>query len=864
MSTREGTTGTPSTSVAKLRVLFGVIAALAIWMSLGAYQSHYISALRTLGDTTTNAYVGSPKDGRGDEWSTYLPMLKQAYNEGFPAVSGLKPYYERLDWFIAIPHANASLVFLPNQLTYWLLPGGKALSFQGFYYNALFLGSFTWFLFNLGIKPRLAFAVAVVVLFSQFYQMWWTSNFPALGASILPFAVFTSSLRSGWKYPLLFWALAHMLFGQMYPPFYISLAVALIPFTLAARPDLINFQKLALAAVAGIAALMAYLLLNWDYVQLVSATTYPGHRISTGGTSSARAIVDLILPTFPLGGAHDNDGDLYELNTAATFLPLLLLTVLPWVRWDKRAIRITIVSTITASVIVYYMLVGFPEILAKVTGFYLVPARRMHFGLSVLVACYSAFMLSNNWDRFRAWPLLIVVSGFAAVSYVAGTDASLQRNFFGVQWYGFALLALVLVGALATAVPFFRWKRTSAMTVSVVAGMTVVHIIIFGSFNPVMQAADILRPVDTQVTRDWKALYEKSDGKSFGILGNYGDVLRGEGLAALEAIHLANVNPSIYSGIFPNLTFTDVSKLFNGFRGIAFANIPGTGPADVAAVTLVFPLKPHSVSFAHSTVVNGSGPAISGGVSAAAYKDGEGFFSVYWESTLTSPLGIDTPLVLSLGCPVRTSWLTRYPVSIVGAPLVDVALQGLAGEVVVPAKTKGDALKCVSTLKVTSEAYVPLVGTSNIRGSRGMFAGPSEGNPEDAGAPKPIATAVSTRKAGICSLDTVDGIYSRTGFDLPKERSHVVRGWFVDSRHRPVQEFRIILKGKRTFGISAHTGVSRPDVAAYFHDKLATTAGFEVGLSLADLPDDTYDISYLVEGEHDTYVCESGKTVNLR
>jgi hypothetical protein len=855
-----------SARAAKLYVLFGVFVAFAIWMSLSAYQSHYISALRTLGDATTQSYLGSPKEGRGDEWSTYLPILKQAYHEGFPAISNLKPYYERLDWFIAIPHANLSLLFLPNQIAYWLIPGGKALSFQGFYYNALFIASFTWFLFNLGIKPRLAFVVAIAVLFSQFYQMWWTSNFPALGASILPFAVFTSRIRSTWKYPLLFWSLAHMLFGQMYPPFYISLAVALIPFTLAARPDLMTPQKLGLAAVAGAGALAAYLALNWDYVQLVSATTYPGHRISTGGTSSWRALVDLIFPTFPLGSGHDNDRDLYELNMAATFLPLMLLAVLPWVKWDKKAMCVTIVSALTGLVIVYYMLVGFPELLAKVTGFYLVPARRMHLGLSLLVSCYAAFMLSNNWDKIRLWPLLLVASGYAAVSYFAGVGTNLQRNFFGVSLYGWALLAFVLVGLLvAAAIPFFRRKLVSVVAVSAMVGMTVFHIVVFGSFNPVMRADDILRPVDSQVTRDWKALYEKNDDRPFGILGNYGDVLRGEGLAALEAIHLANVKPYVYSKIFPNLTLVDIDALFNGFRGIAFANIPGKDPEDVTAATLVFPLEPHSVPFAHTTVINGSAPTIVRGVSAKAYRESDGFFKVYWGASLVGPLRIDAPLVLSLSCPVEKSWLTRYPVTIVGAPLVDVALQGIAGEVVVPAVTEADALKCVSDLKVSSQAYEPLAGVSDTH-QTSASKGDTEADsiPENIEGATPLLATLRARKAGICSLDTVAGIYSSTNFNLTAGRSYVFRGWFVDDARRPAGEFSIILKGRQAYRIVAHTGVSRPDVGIYFHNEVASGAGFNVDLSLAAVSKGIYSISYLVDRGEDRYMCDGGKTITIR
>ncbi|MFS6706506.1 hypothetical protein WHK35_14410, partial [Staphylococcus aureus] len=134
-----------------------------------AYQSHYVSALRMLGDTVTHAYWGHPREGRGDEWATYLPMLKQAYWEHFPYISTLSPYHERLEWFISIPHKDFSLLFLPNQIAYWIVPGGVALSFQGLYYNLLLIYSLVWFLRNLGVRTGLAIAAAGLLLFSQLY-----------------------------------------------------------------------------------------------------------------------------------------------------------------------------------------------------------------------------------------------------------------------------------------------------------------------------------------------------------------------------------------------------------------------------------------------------------------------------------------------------------------------------------------------------------------------------------------------------------------------------------------------------------------------------------------------------------------------
>lgn len=91
-----------------------------------------------------------------------------------------------------------------------------------------------------------------------------------------------------------------MAFGQMYPPTYFAVAISLIPLTLAARPDLLNWKILAPAALAVAAALAIYLIWNADFIAAVSDTSYPGRRFSVGGDSTLAALTAALLPTMPV------------------------------------------------------------------------------------------------------------------------------------------------------------------------------------------------------------------------------------------------------------------------------------------------------------------------------------------------------------------------------------------------------------------------------------------------------------------------------------------------------------------------------------------------------------------------------------
>lgn len=418
-----------------------------IWIALGLYQSHFISALRILGDYTTQSIIGVSKEGRGDEWSTYLPILKQAYLEGLPDKSALVPYYENLEWVISIPKFNASLFFLPNHIAFWILPGANALALQGAYYNFIFLFSVCWLLKNLGVKPGIAISVSLMILFSHFYQVWWTSNFPALGAGILPFAVFASRLRPVIKFPLFFWAVGHVIFGQIYPPFYVSLAAALLPILLAARSDLINKKDILLALIAAVAAIGCFVFMRWDYVTAVSATTYPGVRVSTGGSVQPVLLLSAIFPSIPVGSGGPGVDPVHEFSLIGTILPLLFLSLLPFVKWDKFSRNLTIATALMLIVMSIFMVIGFPRVLAKISLFYLVPGRRMLLGFSLLIVLYCAVMISHQWQQIRIISVVLACLVFSAISYTFGIRHDIETEFYLIDWLWAvpSLLALLAI-----------------------------------------------------------------------------------------------------------------------------------------------------------------------------------------------------------------------------------------------------------------------------------------------------------------------------------------------------------------------------------------------------------------------------------
>ena len=678
------------------------VAILVIWLIFKPYQSHFLSALRVLGDTTTTNYIGIPKEGRGDEWSTYLPLLKQAALEGFPEKSEIAPYKERFNWFIAIPKADASLFFLPNHASYFVLPNGLALSFQAIYYNLLLIFSLVWLLCNFQVDKGIALFAAFLLVFSQFYQVWWTSNFPALAASILPFAILTSNLKSRWKFIASLWAVGHLLFGQIYPPFYISLFIGFTPLLIFIKPQAFNARSVFGVGVGALIALFLFFQFKHEYIQLVSHTEYPGRRFELGGGSTWQAILNLIFPTWFIqnsGGAEP----VYELSVAGTILPVILISMLPVVQWNRKTIFVTIGFLIIFAFSINYAIYAVPAWVSKYSGLSMVPGRRMHLGVSVAVFVYCAWMISENKDNFslkRLLPVLIVP--IFAISRTPEYMEVAKEFRFSIYYYGFALFLIAMIGALS-------WERigwiegNNSKLVAFLGGMAVVHVIIFGSFNPILNANSIMRPVESQLVKDWKALYQVNDKRPFAIPGNFGHLLRGEGLPALEAIHMVNVDSSVYDSIFEEISEEQRKSLFNRFLGIAFDNIKN--PDLNRGLTKVFPMHIHGVSLKHEFSLGamkdvGSLENISVKISETSKS---GIWDVFFTGFMRREVNLSAPLEFVLTCSVDGSWVSRFPISGVEEALDRISLRGVIGVIQVNHPDKDSVERCINAIQLAKK-----------------------------------------------------------------------------------------------------------------------------------------------------------------
>lgn len=114
-----------------------------------------------------------------------------------------------------------------------------------------------------------------------------------------------------------------------------------------------------------------------------------------------------------------------------------------------------------------------------------------------------------------------------------------------------------------------------------------------------------------------------------------------------------------------------------------------------------------------------------------------------------------------------------------------------------------------------------------------------------------------------CAFDSVDGDYSATQARLNKSSAHVFRGWALAEDRRVAKDIKLVLKGTDSFAISAHTGVNRPDVGAFFNNPNLNPAGFNFSTTLKSVPQGKYYVLLVTQLGGFSYGCETKKSMTI-
>ena len=467
-------------------------------------------------DVLSDTLFGIPREVRSDEWATFTPMtFSQTFGEHSFSWFGniLRGTYTDMFMVYAQPVMTPLIIFRPFLIGFLFLGISRGLAF---FWSArlvvLLLVSYEFFKMLTGNK-KYAAAGGFLIALAPLVQWWFAINglvemlvFAQLSLLMLQWYMKISDFRKRCI------ALAVIIFcaggfiltlypAWQVPLFYMILAVALgiiienRKVCVIRRRDIaaIGTAILCLSVCVGIV-----LFISWETIDLVMNTAYPGNRVGTGGgctwTDLFKAWGNILFPIKSEGMPINS----CESATFFDFFPLgIFFAIYVFIRkkkWDPMLICLLIIEIILG----LYSIVGFPELLTKITGLSFSMGRR----------AMSVFSLVNLLVVFRS---LKFYNGRFSWKWIGGSIIYACVVILASEFYYGDYLStrtLIFVGVVSGVFVFFLLSNVKtffcigAIVLSLFAGALV---------NPVQRGIDMI--YEFPLAGELRLLEEKDDEK---------------------------------------------------------------------------------------------------------------------------------------------------------------------------------------------------------------------------------------------------------------------------------------------------------------------------------------------------------------
>jgi hypothetical protein len=444
----------------KSLILISVL--LVLFVTLVSFKIHYSSVaiwdafFPSYGGAQTASKVlfGSPKFIRVDEWLTATPFfLSQAANN-FP-VENYSFGPKKVSLLIGLPTSHFSIFFQPQYWGFFVLQIEKGFSYI-WNYGAFSLMISSFLLFMLLTKNNLLLSVfgCLFLFFSSFVQ-WWNLSTPSVVLSAFNCILISSIyvVSSTKRLTMIISAAALFLFIlnfslAIYPPFQVPLGLLMIAvltgyFVKNLKRDVVMKHvalRLCLLGACFVAVIIVACFFYTDLketIALTMNTAYPGKRISSGGGFG----IDRLFSGFY--GIFFNEQKFLWLNVCETssflfFFPVIVTAVLvDAIKGKYDPLQLALSGYLLF--LTFFVVVGFPPILSKVTLLTFVPSYRAVIGIGVGSIILTVVYLHSKNSAIRFSPsknmilFVILLTCFAVYGLYLN---SRTNNFFQVWQLG--------------------------------------------------------------------------------------------------------------------------------------------------------------------------------------------------------------------------------------------------------------------------------------------------------------------------------------------------------------------------------------------------------------------------------------------
>ena len=536
-----------------------------VYVAMAWTPSHYGYAEQVLGVANAGPIFGAAREIRSDDWAVLTPYFQIAVSNALGPVDLHSPYHEPLKAFFALPTHDWSITFKPDLWGFLFLDPAHAFSLHFATLAAAMIVGFWLLGTQLGCTPRFALALSMLLFFSQFVQVWWSSNAPDFAWSAWPAVAYLWNARWHLRAPAIAYATAVLMFGELYPPFIVASAFAFGFLVVAFRPNALRLWRLGVGLVGAAAAAALAWFYFADLIPVMEHTVYPGHRINNGGGVAPLMLLAHLFPYTAIAFFEpiaQQAGNACEVAVVGSYLPLALAVFADWpklVAWMRAHLRGMITVFVGLIVLTAWCCAPIPGQFAP--GFNLVPGYRMVWGLGLLLFLSAGVLASQaTWMLTppRVAVFIGIVVGELVVVKLLIARASIASALFDtlVVWLLLWLLSRRRV-----------WTVLQPPRRLLMASFLGAAVLTFGQFNPVQPAGPIFAPQKSALLDSARAYGRANPRGAWAVMPEtyYGATLNGAGVPAINHV-LLRPRLDQLRRFFPTLDAATSNLLFNRYE----------------------------------------------------------------------------------------------------------------------------------------------------------------------------------------------------------------------------------------------------------------------------------------------------------
>ena len=485
-------------------------------------------------EKSESVIAGKPRFIRMDEWMISSTGAIGQYNADLPLKnSSVGDLNAPLVW--GLPVKDISSILRPNLWPYFIFDVEHAFAFA-WNFNLFFFLTSTFLLFML--LTRNNFWLSVTGSFFIFFSggvQWWSyfigdymQYLNGMFISVV-YILYSKRLRPLIIAGLIFIFSVYGFIFNLYPPFQVPLVwlfVFLFAGFLWQRKDFQIFKEhWKLKAIVFGAALVILAIFTYHYYQLVKDTystmlntVYPGRRFSTGGDLIKGKVFAEFFGIFMTDTHTPRQWqNICEASGFIMFFPIVFYGMGYYYYKTRKTDPLLLSISIFFLIGLFYVLIGFPAFLSKLTLFSMSPAFRALpiVGLAncILLICYLASPRSQLKKEKFSWVefAIITVSSIIFLLLVSARINQATENYF-TSTQVTIVTTLVVISYLLTRYKNFKF-------VSLALYLTLIGLVIDNvNVNPVTKG---LAPIlENPLVVDSKEIHDKDPQARWALFGN--------------------------------------------------------------------------------------------------------------------------------------------------------------------------------------------------------------------------------------------------------------------------------------------------------------------------------------------------------